>query len=116
MIWINYDFSYISGVPADFEQYLISMVKDLEDTRAKYNGYSYVRTMRNILIGKNDAAIAPFFVEKKYYGLFSDLMMEECEKIMDTLVSRNKIEYVITDHGKLYCTKDYHDYLCRKNK
>ena len=49
-----------SGVPQRVNELLIGMVKDLEDTREMYQGYSYVRTMRNILIGKEDAVIAPF--------------------------------------------------------
>ena len=44
---------------------IIKMIKDLEDTRDKYNGYAYVRTMRNILVGKKDAAIAPYFKNSK---------------------------------------------------
>ena len=47
---------------------LIKMVKDLEDTREIYHGYSYVRTMRNILTGKRSATIAPWFQGKEYYG------------------------------------------------
>lgn len=50
-----------NGVPQRVNELLIAMVKDLEDTREIYHGYSYVRTMRNILIGKEDAAIAPNF-------------------------------------------------------
>ena len=40
---------------------IIRMVKDLEDTRDMYYGYSYVRTIRNILVGKEGALIAPLF-------------------------------------------------------
>ncbi len=65
---------------------LIRLVKDLEDTRSEYRGFSYVRTIRNILIGKEDAAIAPFFEGKPYYGIFETLTLEQVEQMMDSLV------------------------------
>ena len=95
---------------------LLKMIRDLEDTRDTYNGYSYVRTMRNILIGKKDAAIAPFVQNKPYYGLFPQLTLEQLEKIMDMLVNTNQIDVILTKHGKLYCTHEYHEHLCEKKQ
>ena len=92
----------------------ITMIKDLEDTRDVYNGYSYVRTMRNILIGKSNAAIAPYFKDKPYYGIFPDLKLEDLENIMDSFVKANLIDVIYTNNGKLYCTHEYHNELCRK--
>ena len=86
---------------------MISMIKDLEDTRDIYGGYAYVRTMRNILIGKEDAAIAPFFKGKQYYGIVKDLKLEDVQIIMDRLEEANEIDVVFTNHGKLYCTHAY---------
>ena len=90
------------------------MIKDLEDTRDIYHGYSYVRTMRNILVGKEDAAIAPYFKDKPYYGSFPHLKLEDLENIMDTFVKANLIDVVLTKHGKLYCTHEYHNEICKK--
>lgn len=95
---------------------LIAMVRDLEDTREHYHGYSYVRTMRNILIGKEDAAIAPVFKNKDYFGCFQELTLEELERMMDKLVKNNKLDVIHTSHGKLYCTHEYHEHLCKKGK
>ena len=92
----------------------ISMVKDLEDTREIYGGYSYVRTMRNILVGKKDASIAPYFKDKPYYGKFPSLRLEDLEKIMDSFVLANLIDVIYTQHGKLYCTHEYHEEYCKK--
>ena len=114
MLWVNCDGSCISGVPENFESLLIQMVKDLEDTRYKYFGYSYRRTMRNILTGNISAVIAPNFMSKEYFGIVSYLTLDNCTKIMETLVKKGKIAYVDTEHGRLYCTKDYHDHICRK--
>ena len=89
------------------EELLMRMVKDLEDTREIYCGYSYVRTMRNILVGKEDAVIAPFFKGKPYYGIFETLELVAVEKLMDRLVSRNQLSIIYTARGKLYCTNYY---------
>lgn len=97
------------------EGLLVSMVRDLEDTRGKYNGYSYVTTIRNILVGKETAYIAPFFVTKPYYGLYSRLSKDETRSLMDSLISEGELDYIISDKGKkLYCTHEYHDRLCRR--
>lgn len=92
----------------------ITMIKDLEDTREKYKGYSYVRTMRNILVGKKDAAIAPYFKEKPYYGIYPNLKLEDLEQIMDAFVRANLIDVIHTNHGKLYCTHDYYNETSNK--
>ena len=93
---------------------LVSMVRDLEMTRGKYNGYSYVTTIRNILVGKESAYIAPFFVTKPYYGMFARLSKDETRRMMDKLISTGELDYIISDKGKkLYCTHEYHDHLCR---
>ena len=97
-----------------FYKLFVQMVKDLENTRFKYHGYSYVRTMRNILIANQNAVIAVHFQDKPYYGIFSWLSLGEVEAMMDRVVSTGQLEIVWTDHGKLYCTPDYHNYLCRK--
>lgn len=116
MLWFNSISAKKTGVPQSANELLIGMVKDLEETREKYHGYSYVRTMRNILIGKEDAAIAPEFKGLPYYGQFEELTLEALEQMIDVLVETNQLEVVHTEHGKLYCTKEYHDYLCRKNR
>ena len=87
---------------------LLRMVKDLEDTREMYCGYSYVRTMRNILVGKDGAAIAPFFKGKPYYGIYDTLELAAVEKMLDGLVSRNQLSVIYTGRGKLYCTNEYY--------
>ena len=92
---------------------LIEMVKDLEKTRHDYGGYAYVRTMRNILVGKKDAIVAPYFIGKSYYGIVSNMKLEELEGIMDKLVKDNLLDIVYTDHGKLYCTHEYYIQLSR---
>ena len=65
---------------------LIQMVKDLEDTREMYWGFPYVRTMRNILVGKETAVIAPAFKGKPYYGVFETLKLSSLEIMMDLLL------------------------------
>lgn len=95
---------------------LIAMVRDLEDTREHYHGYSYVRTMRNILIGKEDAVIAPVFKNKEYFGCIQELTLEELERIMDKMVKNERLDVIHTSHGKLYCTHGYHKHLCKKDK
>ena len=92
----------------------ITMVKDLEDTRDIYGGYSYIRTMRNILVGKEDAAIARYFKGKPYYGVFPSLKLEDLETMMDSFVQANLIDVIYTQHGKLYCTPEYHEEYCKK--
>lgn len=92
----------------------VKMVRDLEDTREDHRGYSYVRTMRNILIGKKDAEIAPLFEGKPYYGIFSDLSLEAMEQIMDAFVQLGQLEVEYTNHGKLYCTPEYYSRICRR--
>ncbi len=87
---------------------LIAMVKNLERTRAYYSGYAYVRTIRNILIGKEDAAIAPLFKDEPYYGLFYKLSMDQVECMMDALVRADRLKIIYTHRGKLYCTPDYY--------
>ena len=87
---------------------VIEIVQDLENTREDIHGYSYVRTIRNILIGKEDAIIAPNFKNKQYYGLVNELTLQETEKILDYLVVTNQITYFFTQNGKLYCTFDYY--------
>ena len=96
--------------------WFIQLIKDLEDTRELYHGYSYVRTLRNILVGKKDAAIAPLFQGKSYYGMFQHLKLQDVENIYDAFVQTNQLDVVFTDRGKLYCTHEYHDYLCQKTK
>ncbi len=91
----------------NLDRLILFMVKDLEDTRDIWHGYSYVRTMRNILIGDSDALIVPLFSKKPYYGIYSDLSLEETEAKMDKMVSDDLLEIIYTDHGKLYCTKPY---------
>ena len=88
---------------------LVQIVKDLEDTRHKYGGYAYVRTIRNILIGKKDATIAPNFINKHYYGIINELTLEETEKLLDSLLRDNKLQCIFTEHGKLYCTLDFYE-------
>lgn len=87
---------------------IIQMVKDLEKTRDDYRGYAYVRTMRNILVGKDDAVVAPLFKEKPYYGIVDHMKLDELESIMDKLVNDNRLDIIYTDHGKLYCTHEYY--------
>lgn len=92
---------------------LIEIVKDLEDTREIIHGYSYVRTIRNILIEK-DAAIAPNFKDKYYYGLIGNLTLEETEFMLDSMIKSNRLSCIHTNHGKLYCTKDYYKHTQSK--
>ncbi len=90
---------------------IIKMVKDLERTREDYCGYAYVRTIRNILVGKESAAIAPLFKDKLYYGQFFSLRLDEVEYMMDTLVKKGLLKIIYTQRGKLYCTPEYYDYV-----
>jgi hypothetical protein len=69
--------------------------------------------MRNILVGKPDAAIAPYFKDKIYHGIIDKLPKEDLEIKMESLVKKGFLDYIISDNGKkLYCTHDYHDMLC----
>ncbi len=116
MLWFNSINALETGIPQQANTLLINMIKDLEETREIYHGYSYVRTMRNILIGKKDAAIAPFFQNKPYYGQFKDLKLDVLEQMLECLLETNQISVIHTEHGKLYCTHEYHEYMCRKNR
>lgn len=94
---------------------IIDIVKDLENTRDIFYGYSYVMTMRNILIGKEDAIIAPNFKEKYYYGVIDKLTLHELEELMDELVKENLLCVIYSKKGKkLYCTHEYYKELCEK--
>lgn len=114
MIMMNTKKAIATGSPERIDEYIFQMVRDLENTRWKYHGYSYVRTMRNILIGKSDAAIAPLFSNKEYYGIYEELTLNQLESIMDIFVETGQLECVFTEHGKLYCTKQYYDSYCAK--
>ena len=97
------------------ESILVSMVKDLEDTRHKYCGYAYRRTIRNILIGNKDAAIAPHFKDKPYYGIARYLSLDSVDIIMDYLVEKRLLCVLYKDRGKLYCTPAYHRDACMRH-
>lgn len=116
MLWFNSKSAIETGVPQRANELIIQMIKDLENTSDIYNGYSYVRTMRNILVGKKHAAIAPYFRDKPYYGQFRSLKLETLEQMLDTLVHTNQIDVLLTEHGKLYCTHDYHAEMCKKKQ
>lgn len=116
MLWFNSKSAIETGQPQRANELIIQMIKDLEDTRDIYKGYSYVRTMRNILIGNRQAAIAPYFRDKPYYGQFKNLKLEILEQMLDALVQTNQIDILLTEHGKLYCTHDYHEEMCKKKQ
>ena len=103
-----------TGQPEPIAEVLLQMVKDLEDTREIYQRYSYVRTMRNILAGKESALIAPYFKTKPYYGLFEELKLEETEYYFDNMVRAGLLDVIHTDHGKLYCTHEFYENMNRK--
>lgn len=88
---------------------IVKMVKDLERTRKFYCGYAYVRTMRNILVGKEGAVIAPYFKNEPYYGQYYRLSLEEVEMMMDQLVRTGRLRVIRTSRGKLYCTPEYYE-------
>ena len=90
------------------EQLLVRMVRDLEKTKYRFHGYAYRRTLRNILIGKEDAAIAPYFKGKAYHGIYAYLTLEAVTLKMDALVRRHLLDVIYTDHGKLYCTPEHY--------
>lgn len=114
MLSFNTIMEMVTKEPDKGDKLLISMVKDLENTRENFFGYSYVRTMRNILIGKEDAAIAPLFKDKEYFGCFYELKLDVLEEMMDELVKKNKLDAIYTEHGKLYCSHEYHESYCKK--
>ena len=87
---------------------IIKLVKDLEDTREEYGGYSYVRTIRNILEGNENSEIANHFSNKEYYGAYEFLSLSRAEEIMDELVAEGKLKVILAKRGKLYCTKEYY--------
>lgn len=88
---------------------IVLMVRDLERTREYYCGYAYVRTIRNILTGKEGAAIAPLFKDKPYYGQYYRLRLDKVEHMMDALVKEGLLKIIYTQRGKLYCSPEYHD-------
>lgn len=94
---------------------LVNIVRDLEDTRIEIQGYSYVRTIRNILIGKQEAVIAPNFKGKPYYGVLKSLTLEETESLLDAAVNANKLICDYRAHGKLYCTIEYYNLNFQRN-
>lgn len=95
---------------------LIGIINDLENTQDYICGYSYCRTIRNILVGNPKAVIASNFTNKQYYGLVKHLSLKETEEMMDDLVKSNKVTYIFTGHGKMYCSFDYYKSKCmRKN-
>ncbi|MCQ2498847.1 MAG: hypothetical protein MJ133_07660 [Lachnospiraceae bacterium] len=93
---------------------LVTMIRDLENTRYKYHGYAYRRTIRNILTGNKDAVIAPQFKGKSYYGLVKYLSLTDVESMLVEMVRCNTISVIYTDRGKLYCTNPYHNDICYK--
>jgi hypothetical protein len=90
------------------EHLLVSMVRDLEETRYWCHGYAYCKTLRNILVGKENAVIAPHFNGKPYHGILSYLTLNEVGEMMDRLVRKHLLDVIYTNHGKLYCTPDYY--------
>ena len=90
------------------ENLIVQMVKDLENTRYYLHGYSYVRTLRNILVGNPSAVIAPHFKNKPYYGLYDYLALKRVEMMFDAAVAHHVLEVIYTDRGKLYCTSEYY--------
>jgi uncharacterized protein YpbB len=93
---------------------LIGIIKDLENTQDYIYGYSYCRTIRNILVGNPKAVIALNFTDKQYYGIVEHLSLKETEEMLDYLVKSNRITYIFTERGKMYCTFDYYKSKCRR--
>jgi uncharacterized protein YpbB len=91
---------------------LIEIINDLENTQHYIHGYSYCRTIRNILTGNPKAIIASNFMNKQYYGILNRLSLQETEKLLDYLVKDNQITYIFTNRGKMYCTFDYYERRC----
>jgi hypothetical protein len=95
---------------------LIGIINDLENTQDYICGYSYCRTIRNILVGNPKAVIASNFTDKQYYGIAEHLSLKETEGMLECLVKSNQVTYIFTEHGKMYCTFDYYKSRCqRKN-
>jgi hypothetical protein len=89
-------------------EFLIGIINDLEDTQEYVSGYSYCRTVRNILVGNPKSVIASNFTNKQYYGIIGSLSLKETEELLDYLVKLNQITYMFTKRGKMYCTFDYY--------
>jgi uncharacterized protein YpbB len=87
---------------------LLEIINDLENTQDYIRGYSYCRTIRNILVGNPKAVIASNFTDKQYYGIVEHLSLKETEGMLDCLVKSNHITYMFTERGKMYCTFDYY--------
>ena len=87
---------------------LLDLVKDLEKTRYKYDGYAYARTIRNILTGNKDSSVADHFKDKYYYGVLNQLSLKDAEDLMDDMLKLNVLDCIFTEHGKLYCTHEYY--------
>lgn len=93
---------------------LQEIISDLENTQEYVSGYSYCRTIRNILTGNPKAVIASNFTNKQYYGIVEHLSLKETEEMLDYLVKSNRITYIFTERGKMYCTFDYYQSKCRR--
>jgi hypothetical protein len=87
---------------------LLEIINDLENTQDYIRGYSYCRTIRNILVGNPKAVIASNFTDKQYYGIVEHLSLKETEGMLDCLVKSIHITYMFTERGKMYCTFDYY--------
>ena len=96
-------------MPDELQEYLLNIVNDLEKTRDIYNGYSYARTIRNILVGKETAIIAPFFDDKEYYGYLDYISIKSVEQMLENLVKEKRLYFIYTDRGKLFCTKEFYE-------
>jgi uncharacterized protein YpbB len=92
---------------------LIRIINDLENTQDYICGYSYCRTIRNILVGNPKAVIASNFTDKQYYGIIDHLSLRETEIMLDYLVKSNQVTCTFTEHGKMYCTFDYYRSKCK---
>lgn len=92
------------------QELLVDILKDLENTQRYIHGYGYRRTIRNILTANKDSVIAPYFREKRYYGIIKYLSLEDTENMLNQLVEDNAITCIATERGKMYCTFSY---LCR---
>jgi uncharacterized protein YpbB len=92
---------------------LIEIINDIENTQDYIFGYSYCRTIRNILVGNPKAVIAANFTDKQYYGLVDRLSLKETEEMLDWLVKSNQVTYIFTEHGKMYCTFNYYKNKCK---
>jgi uncharacterized protein YpbB len=95
---------------------LIGIINDLENTQDYICGYSYCRTIRNILVGNPKAVIASNFTDRQYYGVLEHLSLKETEEMLDSLVKSNYVTYLFTEHGKMYCTFDYYSNKCKRGQ